>query len=71
MKPTAPGLAIGLAGSLALAPLLASLIYGVRPTDAATFATVSTLLAGVGFLASLIPGHRATRVDPIITLRDE
>jgi len=71
MKPTALGLAIGLAGSLALAPALASLIYGVRPTDAATFATVSALLAGVGFLASLIPGYRATRVDPIVTLRDE
>src|SRR5437867_12763773 len=71
MKPTALGLVIGLAGSLALAPALASLIYGVRPTDAATFAAVTALLAGVGFLASLVPGYRATRVDPIITLRDE
>jgi len=71
MKPTALGLVIGLAGSLALAPALASLIYGVRSTDAATFGVVTALLAGVGSLASLVPGYRATRVDPIITLRDE
>jgi predicted permease len=71
MQPTLIGLAIGLAGALALGRVLANLIYGVKPTDPITFGAVSLLLASVGLFASLIPAYRATRVDPMKTLHDE
>jgi predicted permease len=71
MRPTLIGLAIGLAGALALGRVLANLIYGVKPTDPITFGAVSVLLASVGLFASLIPAYRATRVEPMKTLRDE
>jgi len=71
MQPTLIGLAIGLAGALALGRVLANLIYGVKPTDPITFGAVSVLLASVGLFASIIPAYRATRVEPMKTLRDE
>jgi putative ABC transport system permease protein len=71
MRPTLIGLAIGLAGALALGRVLANLIYGVKPTDPITFGAVATLLTAVGLFASLIPAYRATRVEPMKTLRDE
>src|SRR5262249_43559527 len=71
MRPTLIGLAIGLAGALALGRALANLIYGVKPTDPMTFGAVSALLAAVGLFASVIPAYRATRVEPMKTLRDE
>jgi len=71
MRPTLIGVAIGLAGALALGRVLANLIYGVKPTDPITFGAVSVLLAGVGLFASVIPAYRATRVEPMKTLRDE
>jgi putative ABC transport system permease protein len=66
---TSIGLAIGLAGALAATRLLSSLLYGVRPTDAFTFAGVSILLLLVAVIASYLPARRATRIDPIIALR--
>jgi predicted permease len=71
MKPTLIGVLIGLAGALALGRVLSSVIYGVSARDLATFFTVSALLTAVGFLASIIPAYRATRVDPMKTLREE
>jgi ABC-type antimicrobial peptide transport system permease subunit len=71
MRPTLIGVAIGLAGALALGRVLANLIYGVKPTDPLTFGAVSVLLAAVGLFASVIPAYRATRVEPMRTLRDE
>jgi putative ABC transport system permease protein len=71
MRPTLIGVAIGLAGALALGRVLANLIYGIKPTDPITFGAVSVLLAGVGLFASVIPAYRATRVEPMKTLRDE
>jgi len=71
MKPTALGVAIGVAGALALGRFISSLIYGVKPTDLETFTAVSLLLVLVSFLASVIPAYRATRVEPVTTLRDE
>lgn len=71
MKPTLIGLAIGIAGALALGHLLSSLLFGVNARDAATFASVSVVLAAVGLLASVIPAYRASRIEPVRTLRDE
>ena len=71
MKPTVLGVIIGLGGALALGRVLSSVIYGVSTRDLATFGTVSVLLTAVGLLASIIPAYRATRVDPMRTLREE
>ena len=71
MKPILLGVGIGFAVALALGRVVASLIYGVRPTDPLTFAAVSSLLVAVGVLATIVPAYRATRVEPVRTLRDE
>jgi putative ABC transport system permease protein len=71
LKPILLGVGIGLAAALALGSGVSSLIYGVRPTDPLTFATVASLLVAVGVLATVVPAYRATRVEPIRTLRDE
>jgi ABC-type antimicrobial peptide transport system permease subunit len=71
MKPTAIGVAVGIAGALALGRFISSLIYGVKASDLATFTSVSLLLVAVSFLASLLPAYRATRVEPVTTLREE
>ncbi|HEX6908518.1 MAG TPA: ABC transporter permease [Terriglobales bacterium] len=71
MKPTLLGLVIGLAGALALGRVVSKLIYGVSAADPATFAAVSALLAVVALAASVIPAYRATRVEPVKTLREE
>ena len=69
MRLVIAGLAIGLAGSLALARLLAGLLYGVRPTDPITFFGAALLLAAVASLACFLPARRATQADPMVTLR--
>jgi len=71
MKPTLLGLAIGVAAALALGRVVSKLIYGVSAADPATFAAVSALLAAVALAASIIPAYRATRVEPVKTLREE
>ncbi|HEX2190751.1 MAG TPA: ABC transporter permease [Longimicrobiaceae bacterium] len=65
----AVGLAAGVAASLALTRLLAGQLYGVRPTDPATYLAVAALLAAVVLLAAYLPARRATRVDPVVALR--
>jgi ABC-type antimicrobial peptide transport system permease subunit len=67
----AGGLAIGLLLSLALARSLASLIWGINALDVGTFAGVSALLLAVALVASWVPARRASRVDPLISLRHE
>ena len=71
MKPTLLGVVIGLAGALALGRVLSSVIYGVSARDILTFATVAVLMSGIGMLASIVPAYRATRVDPMKTLRED
>jgi len=65
------GVVIGLAGALALTRLLSSQLFGIGATDPATYTIVSVLLAGIAFLATLVPAMRATRVDPVVALREE
>jgi predicted permease len=65
------GLGLGLAASFAVTRALSSVLYGVQPTDLLTFAGVSLLLAGVAVIASYIPAHRATKINPIEALRYE
>ena len=68
---TATGLAIGLALSLMLGQWLAGLLFGVTSRDAGIFAIVAAMLGAVALLATLIPAHRATRLDPVAALRAE
>jgi putative ABC transport system permease protein len=71
MKPTMVGLVIGILGALALGRVVSSMIFGVSTRDVATYASVSVLLVGTALVATLIPAWRATKVDPIRSLRDE
>jgi putative ABC transport system permease protein len=61
----------GTAAALALTSLLKSLLFAVSPVDPLTFALVAVLLSAVALVATYLPAHRATRVDPVITLRYE
>jgi len=68
---TAAGLSIGLLGSWAATRVLKNLLYGVSSTDPATFVLVASLLAAISLAACWLPARRASRVDPIVVLREE
>jgi predicted permease len=69
LRPIAVGMAIGLAGSLALNRLLAELVYGVSTSDPVVFTAVALFLTAAALLASYIPAWQATRIDPMEALR--
>jgi len=69
--PLAAGLALGLTGASIMSRLLTSVLYGVQPSDPATFAAVSLALIVAGAVAAFFPARRAARIDPLTALRHE
>src|SRR5690242_2477984 len=71
MQLTGTGIVLGLVGAAALTRVMSSLLFGISTTDALTFAAVPALLVAVALAATVIPAWKATRVDPMIALREE
>jgi putative ABC transport system permease protein len=71
MKLALIGVALGLVGAFILTRFMATMLFGVAPTDAMTFGSISVLLILVALLACYLPGRRATKVEPTISLRYE
>jgi predicted permease len=65
------GIVLGLAGAIALTRLMASMLFGVKPTDPLTFICVAALLCGIAMLACYVPARRAMKVDPMEALRHQ
>jgi putative ABC transport system permease protein len=70
MKLALIGVGIGIAGSLALSEVVRTMLFGVTPMDAVSYAATSLVLLAVAALACYVPARRATRVDPIVALRN-
>jgi putative ABC transport system permease protein len=71
LRLTAIGVAFGVAGALAISRVLTSVLFGVKPTDAATYGVVAAALLLTAAVASYLPARRAMRVDPIAALREQ
>jgi predicted permease len=68
---TAAGVAIGVIAAFAFTRVISSLLFGVSPTDPVTFLAISIFLSGVALLSSYFPARRASKVDPIVVLKQE
>jgi putative ABC transport system permease protein len=71
MRLSASGIALGLAAALVLTRVMRSMLFGVAPTDPATFAAISAVIVGMAVAASYVPARRAMRVDPMAALRHD
>jgi putative ABC transport system permease protein len=71
LKPTLIGVGLGLLLAAVLVRVMTTLLYGVDQHDPGTFSAVAVIMLMVGIVATLVPAYRATRVDPIVTLRSE
>lgn len=69
LRLTLLGIALGIIASLAVARLIASLLFGTTPTDPVTFAGMAAVLCAVALMAGFVPAHRASHIDPMIALR--
>jgi putative ABC transport system permease protein len=71
MRWTGIGLVLGLAASFAVAKLIGGFLYGVGPADPTAFVGIALLLIGTAYVACYIPARRASRIDPLVALREE
>jgi ABC-type lipoprotein release transport system permease subunit len=71
MRWTAIGLALGLGAAFSVARLIAGFLYGIGPTDPLAFGVITLLLTATAFAACDVPARRASRLDPLVALRDE
>ena len=71
LKLAALGVVIGLIGAWGLTRLMSALLFGITPTDSVTLVAVAVMLGLVALLACYVPARRATKVDPLVALREE
>ena len=71
IKPVITGLGIGILGILALSKVMAGMVFAVSASDPAVVAGVTLLFSGVAFVALYVPARRATKIDPLMSLRYE
>ena len=71
MAPVVVGAAVGIATAALATRALGTMLFGVTPLDPVSFAAAPALLAAVALIACYLPARRATRIDPLIALRDE
>jgi predicted lysophospholipase L1 biosynthesis ABC-type transport system permease subunit len=71
LRPVGLGLVVGVVAALGLTRVMQGMLYEIRPTDPLTFGAVVALLLATGWIATLVPALRSTRVDPMITMRAE
>jgi predicted permease len=71
IRPTLVGVGLGVLSALALGQLISTMVFGVAPNDLTTLTSVAAIMTLVGVIASLAPAYRATRIDPLVALRDE
>ena len=65
------GIAVGVVGALAATRVMAALLFGIAPTDPATFTSIAGVLLATALLGSFVPARRAARIDPMVSLRSE